>query len=86
MTLHGVRRAHSPVGSGRISVAGHGRIHELGPGVDSALQVVQIPETVLAQKILRRGLAAYAMVAVEHDRRVPIQVQEVVVTLLVEEP
>lgn len=66
---------HATLHVGRISVAGHGRIHELGPGVDSAPQVVKIPETLLAQKILCRGLAADSMMTMEQDRRVPIQAQ-----------
>src|SRR4029453_3283600 len=43
-------------GAVRTSIAGYGRIHEVGPGVDATPQVVQILEA-FTQKVLGGGLA-----------------------------
>jgi hypothetical protein len=69
-------------GAVRASIAGYGRIHELGPGVDATPQVVQIPEA-FTQKILGGGLAADAVVALKHDGRVAIEAEQVAVTIRV---
>jgi hypothetical protein len=66
------------------SVARHGRIDEQRPGVDAAPQVVEIPES-LMPKVLSGVLAAYAVVAMEHDRGIPITEEQRIVIRLVEQ-
>src|SRR3954468_1161361 len=66
------------------SVARHRWIDEDRPGVDPALQVVEVPES-LAAEVLGRLLAAYAVVALEHDRRLAIAQQQRIVVRLVEQ-
>ena len=66
------------------SIAGHGTVHELRPGVDAALEIVQTPEPVTAE-VLRRRLAPDSVVALKDYGRVPIQAEQVVVARLVEE-
>ena len=69
---------------GPSSVARHGRIDEQRPGVDAAAEVVEIPES-LAPEVLGRVLAADAVVALEHDGRIPIAEEQRIVIRLVEQ-
>jgi hypothetical protein len=70
------------VGTGARSVARYGRIDEQRPGVDAALQVVEIPES-FRPEVLSRVLAAYAVVALEYDGRIPITEEQRIVIRLV---
>ena len=65
----------------RRSVARNGWIDEHRPGVDAAAKIVEIPEPVLSE-VFSGLLAADAMVALEHDRRVPIPLEQLVVVPL----
>src|SRR4051812_41255504 len=53
-------------------VPGHRRIDRLRPGVDAAREVEHLLEPLL-QEVLGRALAAPAVVAMEDQRRVPIE-------------
>ena len=64
------------------SVARHGRVHERGPDVDAAAQVVEIPES-LTTEVLSGVLAAYAVMAQEDDRRGAIAQEKRIVIGLV---
>ena len=66
------------------SVARHGRIDEQRPGVDAALQVVEIPES-RTPEVLGGLLAAYTVVALEDDGRIPIAEEQRIVIRLVEQ-
>ncbi len=65
-------------------VARDGRVDEQRPGVDAAPQVVEIPES-LTLEVLGGVLAAYAVVALEDDGRIPIAEQQRIVIRLVEQ-
>src|SRR5258705_789484 len=65
-------------------VARHRRIDEQGPGVDAALQVVEIPES-LTPEVLSGVLAADAVVALEDDRRIPIAEEQGIVIRLIKQ-
>ena len=65
-------------------IARHGRIDAQRPGVDAATQVVEIPES-RAAEVLGGMLAAYAVMALEHDRRVPIAEEQRIVIRLIEQ-
>ncbi len=69
----------------RASVARHGRIDEHRPGVDAALQVVEIPES-HCPEILSGVLTTYAVVALEYDGRIAITEEQRVVIRLVKQP
>ena len=56
------------------SVAGHGGVDELRPGVDATHEIVEIAES-LASEVLRRVLTTDTMVALEHDRRIRIETE-----------
>src|SRR3954470_7808687 len=74
-----------PVDLSGWSIAGNRRVHERGPRIDSAGQVVEIGEPLRA-KILRRVLAPDPVVTLEHDRRVALALEQRVVIRLVQEP
>lgn len=61
---------HLALESKRVrSVAGYRRIDEQGPCVDASAKVVEIGEA-MAPEVLSGVLAAYAVVALEHDGRI----------------
>src|SRR5438046_528184 len=68
-----------------VSVPWHRGIHQLRPRVDAALQVEDIPET-FTEQLLARLLAADSMVAVQGDRRVKVEPEQVLLTCRIEGP
>ena len=76
---------HLALESKRVrSVAGYRRIDEQGPCVDAASKIVKIGEA-MPPEVLSGVLAAYAMVALEHDGRIQITQHQRVEVCLVEQ-
>jgi hypothetical protein len=65
-------------------VARYGRIDEQCPGVDAALQVGEIPKS-LTPEVFGGVLAAYAVVALEYDGRIPITEEQRIVIVLIKQ-
>ena len=68
----------------RPLVARYGGIDELRPGVDPSAKIVKMAEP-LAAEVLRGVLTAYAVMALEHDRRTPIQTTQCIVIRLIKQ-
>lgn len=67
------------------SVARDGRIDEHRPGVDATLQIVEIQKS-LTLEVLSGMLAAYAVVTLEDEKRIPIADEQLIVIRAVQQP
>src|SRR5262245_59697975 len=83
--MRAMLRAELPAVHGANLITRYRPVHLLGPCVDAAREVINLLEG-LRQEVLRGRTAAHPMVAVEDDRRAPVERLQVFRSLLVQMP